>query len=111
MKTKFGHQLIASALVVAFAGNAAAQADRFQALADSPFAADRPTAETAQLLKDELLFQRGSQIYLWALPVINTYGMKEGSEAKFGAGYNVLPVFKKRLDAKTLITTPNSDVI
>ena len=37
--------------------------------------------------------------------------MKEGSEAKFGAGYNVLPVFKKRLDAKTLITTPNSDVI
>jgi len=84
---------------------------RFEQLADSPFAKDRPTAETAQLLKDELLFQRASQVYLWALPVINTYGMKEGSETKFGAGYNVLPVFKKRLDAKTLITTPNSDVI
>ena len=39
------------------------------------------------------------------------YGMKEGSEAKFGKGYNVLPIFKDRLDAKTLITTPNSDVI
>lgn len=39
------------------------------------------------------------------------YGMKEGSEAKFGKGYNILPIFKKRLDAKTLITTPNSDVI
>jgi hypothetical protein len=28
-----------------------------------------------------------------------------------GAGYNVLPVRKQRLNAKTLVTTPNSDVI
>jgi hypothetical protein len=34
--------------------------------------------------------------------------MKEGSEAKFGAGYNVLPIW---MSAKTLVTTPNSDVI
>jgi hypothetical protein len=60
---------------------------------------------------DELLFQRATQTYLWALPLINTLGMKEGSEKIFGAGYNVLPVWKKRLDAKTLVTTPNSDVI
>jgi hypothetical protein len=80
-------------------------------LANLPFQEGRPTAQTAATLRDELLFQRASQVYLWALPVINLYGMKEGSEAKFGAGYNVLPVFKKRLDAKTLITTPNSDVI
>ena len=39
------------------------------------------------------------------------YAMKEASEAKFGKGYNVLPIWKKRLDAKTRITTPNSDVI
>ncbi len=37
--------------------------------------------------------------------------MKFGSEKVFGAGYNVLPVWEKRLDAKTLVTTPNSDVI
>jgi hypothetical protein len=37
--------------------------------------------------------------------------MKDGSEKVFGAGYNVLPIWKKRLDAKTLVTTPNSDVI
>jgi hypothetical protein len=43
--------------------------------------------------------------------LINTLGMKDGSEKVFGKGYNVLPVFKNRLDAKTLITTPNSDVI
>ena len=55
--------------------------------------------------------QRATQMYLWALSLINTLGMKVGSEKVFGVGYNVLPIWKKRLDAKTLITTPNSDVI
>ena len=84
---------------------------RYDALANSPMAENRPTPETARLLKEELLFQRATQTYLWALPLVNTLGMKVGSETTFGAGYNVLPVWKKRLDAKTLVTTPNSDVI
>jgi hypothetical protein len=91
--------------------SAQAQTDRYKALANSPTVENRPTPETARLLKDELLFQRATQAYLWALPLINTLGMKVGSEKTFGAGYNVLPVWKKRLDAKTLVTTPNSDVI
>src|SRR5262249_42313606 len=70
-----------------------------------------PTKESAAILKDELLFQRATQVYLWALPLINTLGMKYGSEQTFGAGYNVLPIWKDRLNAKTLITTPNSDVL
>ena len=90
---------------------ASAQMDRYDALANSPMAENRPTPATAKLLRDELLFQRATQTYLWALPLINTLGMKVGSEKMFGAGYNVLPVWKKRLDAKTLVTTPNSDVI
>ena len=88
-----------------------AQTDRYDTLADSAMFENRPTPQTAKLLKDELLFQRATQTYLWALPLINTLGMKVGSEKQFGAGYNVLPVWKKRLDAKTLVTTPNSDVI
>jgi hypothetical protein len=88
-----------------------AEFDRFGALSSLPFAENRPTAETADTLRDELLFQRATQAYLWALPLVNTLGMKVGSEKVFGAGYNVLPVWKKRLDAKTLVTTPNSDVI
>ena len=84
---------------------------RFDELANLPFSENRPTAETAKTLHDELLFQRATQTYLWALPLINTLGMKVGSEKQFGAGYNVLPIWKKRLDAKTLVTTPNSDVI
>ncbi|MFM0500761.1 DUF1254 domain-containing protein [Paraburkholderia caffeinilytica] len=84
---------------------------RYDALANSAMIESRPTAGTAKTLKDELLFQRATQTYLWALPLINTLGMKYGSENAFGAGYNVLPVWKKRLDARTLVTTPNSDVI
>jgi hypothetical protein len=88
-----------------------AQVSRYDELANLPFANNRPTSETAKILSDELLFQRATQTYLWAMPLINTLGMKVGSEKVFGAGYNVLPIWKKRLDAKTLVTTPNSDVI
>jgi hypothetical protein len=83
----------------------------FDELASLRFVENRPTKDTAQTLRDELLFQRATQTYLWALPLVNMLGMKVGSEKEFGAGYNVLPVWKKRLDAKTLVTTPNSDVI
>ena len=103
--------LLAALSVTVTPGSALAGLDHYKALSNSPTFEGRPTPESSRRLMDELLFPRASQIYLWALPVINTYGMKEGSEAKFGAGYNVLPVFKKRLNAKTLITTPNSDVI
>jgi hypothetical protein len=89
----------------------AAELDRYDALANSAMSENRPTPETSKLLKEELLFQRATQTYLWALPLINTLGMKVGSEKAFGAGYNVLPVWKRRLDAKTLVTTPNTDVI
>lgn len=85
--------------------------DRFDALANLPFEQNRPTKQTAQTLKDELLFQRATQVYLWAMPLINTLGMKVGAEEAFGTGYDVMPVWTKRLDAKTHVTTPNSDLI
>jgi hypothetical protein len=88
-----------------------AQETGFDKLANLPFAEGRPTKETAQTLRDELLFQRATQTYLWALPLINTLGMQVGSKKAFGAGYSVLPIWKQRLDAKTLVTTPNSDVL
>jgi hypothetical protein len=106
-------KLIACSLVslLALEGAALAQSKQFDALANAQFEENRPTNETARVLRDELLFQRATQAYLWALPLINTLGMQVGSEKVFGAGYNVLPIWKKRLDAKTLVTTPNSDVI
>jgi len=113
MKDKRGHVLVSAALAAVFAHGAAESADpaRFESLGSLPFVENRPTPETARTLRDELLFQRATQAYLWALPLINTLGMKVGSEKTFGAGYDVLPVWKRRLDARTLVTTPNSDVI
>ena len=115
MKTTHKQTFIAAALVgtltITSILPAQAQIAHFDELANLPFAEGRPTKETAQTLRDELLFQRATQTYLWALPLLNTLGMQVGSEKVFGAGYNVLPIWKKRLDAKTLVTTPNSDVL
>jgi hypothetical protein len=65
------------------------------------FKAGYPTKESAAALNDELMSQRATQTYLWTLPAVNLMAMKEGSEKAFGAGYNIFPVWKKRLDAKT----------
>ena len=75
------------------------------------FSGGYPTREGAARLRDELLYVNAVTAYLWALPVLSMCAMKEGSEKTFGKGYNVLPIWKTRLDARTLITTPNSDVI
>ncbi len=83
----------------------------YDALANAPFAGDFPTKQSAELLRDELYFHRATQVYLWSLPAVNIYAMKEGSEKVYGAGYNVLPVWKERLNAKTKVTTPNSDCL
>lgn len=42
---------------------------------------------------------------------MNTIGMRDGSEATFGKGYNILPIWKDRMDSRTWVTTPNADVI
>jgi len=104
-------RLVIAAAALLVAGAAQAQDSRYQALANAPFEKDYPTAATARALKDELIFQRATQAYLWALPAINMWAMKEGSEKIFGAGYNVLPVWKERIKASTQVTTPNSDVV
>jgi hypothetical protein len=85
--------------------------DRFRELADAEFELGFPTPETAAKLRDELFFQRAVQAYMLTLPAINIWAMKEASERQFGAGYNILPTWEDRITAKTLVTTPNSDVL
>ena len=89
----------------------ASASQRYDALAAIPFTDGYPSKDAIAALKDELIFQRAVQTYLWALPALNIFAMKEGSEKVFGKGYNILPIWKQRLNAKTLVTTPNSDVI
>ncbi len=85
--------------------------DRYKTLANVPFEHNYPTQETTRTLDEELYFQRAVQTYLWALPAVNMYAMKEGQARTFGEGYNIFAVFEHRLKTRTVITTPNSDVI
>lgn len=65
----------------------------------------------AEALRDELYYQRAIHTYMTMLPALNTIGMRDGSEAVFGKGYNILPIWKDRMDARTWVPTPNADVI
>jgi len=106
------HKTLSALLLgAALTGQVHAQSSHYDELANLPFSNGYPSKESLAKLKDELVFQRGLQSYIWALPALNMYAMKEGSEKVFGKGYNVLPIWKDRLNAKTLVTTPNSDVI
>ena len=67
--------------------------------------------QDAQALVDELYYQRAVHAYMTMLPALNTIGMRDGSEAVFGSGYNVLPIWKDRMDSRTWVPTPNADVI
>jgi len=84
---------------------------RYDTLATVPFDQGYVRRNDAAALLDELFFQRAVQTYLWALPALNMFAMKEGAVRAFGSGYQVLPIFKGRINAKTLITTPNCDLI
>jgi hypothetical protein len=67
--------------------------------------------EEAEALRDELFYQRAIHAYMLMQPALNTIGMRDGSEEAFGAGYNVLPIWKDRMDSRTWVPTPNADVI
>jgi len=65
----------------------------------------------AESLRDELYYQNAIHVYMTMLGALNTIGMRDGSEKAFGAGYNVLPIWKQRMDSRTMVPTPNGDVI
>lgn len=52
----------------------------------------------AESLPDELYYQRAVHAYMTMLPALNTIGMRDGSEATFGSGYNVLPIWATMTD-------------
>jgi hypothetical protein len=67
--------------------------------------------QEAELLRDELYYHNAIQAYITMQPLLNTIGLRDGSEAAFGKGYNVLPIWKDRMDARAWVPTPNADVI
>jgi hypothetical protein len=105
---QFKRTLIAILAAATLPATAFAQRGWFDELANSAFPEGQPTRESRQTLKDELLFQRATQTYMWAMPALMTLGMQVGSEKAFGGGYNVLPIWKSLTDANTLVFTPNT---
>lgn len=83
----------------------------WQDLMELDFPQNYPTEESTQRIYDEMLFHRATQVVLWSMPAITLWAMKEGSEAQFGEGSNVFPIWKDRLSAETLVSTPNSDLV
>ncbi len=70
-----------------------------------------PSEEEAEQLRDELFYHHAIHAYITMLPALNVIGMRDGSEAAFGAGYNILPIWKDRMDSRAWVPTPNADVI
>ena len=70
-----------------------------------------PNTNELKSVHEQFLLQRAVQSYMMTLPALNVIGMRDGSEAEFGAGYNVLPIWKDRMDSRALVPTPNADVI
>jgi hypothetical protein len=109
---------IASVPLCAFASTSANEEaltvinNQHQTLATLPFDRGFPRADSAKALQSELAFQRATQAYLWALPIVNMRAMQMGhAKMMDGTAYNKIAVYEDRLKAHTLITTPNSDVI
>src|SRR5258706_20637 len=67
--------MVALILSIGVTVSAHAQTSRYEELAELPFEGGYPTREGVATLKDELLFQRAVQSYIWALPALNMYGM------------------------------------
>ena len=114
MKNEYLKRVIVTAFLgaaLAASGVSVNAKDRFEALADAKFEHNRPTEKTIKMLQEELIFQRATQTYLWAMPLLNTMGMRDGFAQSYRPTYNTMAIWEKRLDAKTLITTPNSDLI
>src|ERR1700722_19971124 len=75
----------------------------YDELANAQFQDNFPTQQAAQKLRDELLFERAVQAYLWALPAMNMAAMKQGMAMAFDPGYNMMPIWNDRVNAKTQV--------
>jgi hypothetical protein len=107
-----GNSILASALLLSFLSvPAVAQEAAAPPLVTQLNNGNWLPQKEAEALRDELYYQNAVHAYISLLPVLNTIGMRDGSEETFGKGYNVLPIWKDRMDARTWVPTPNGDVI
>jgi hypothetical protein len=106
-----GKMVAVSATVALWATTAAVHAQEAPPLVTQINNGNWLSRQEAESLSDELFYQRAIFAYQTMLPALNVIGIRDGSEATFGKGYNILPIWKDRMDARTWIPTPNADVI
>lgn len=66
-----------------------------------------PDKETAQIVYDNLDFQRGVQAYLDSIQIASMYGMRKGI-LEFGPANTTALLFENLMDSKALWLTPNT---
>src|SRR5215470_14106504 len=99
------------AIMLSFGGVIAASAQDAPPLVKQLNNGNWLSQKDAEVFRDELYYQRAVHAYMTMLPALNVIGMRDGSEKEFGAGYNVLPIWKDRMDSRCWVPTPNADVI
>jgi len=97
--------------VVVLTGMQALAKETAPPLVEQLYNGNWPSEDEGRELLDELYYQRAIHAYMTMLPALNVIGMRDGSEKEFGAGYNVLPIWKDRMDSRCWVPTPNADVI
>jgi hypothetical protein len=60
---------------------------------------------------DELDYQRAVQTYLWSIPAMYMYSLRQSLTETFGAHPSNIPVWEDLMDNETVLLTPNSQVV
>ncbi|MCB1854141.1 MAG: hypothetical protein KDI05_04635, partial [Halieaceae bacterium] len=69
-----------------------------------------PSAETVDVVYDNLDFQRGVRAFLDGLPIASLYAMREGFR-EVGAVNGTVGIFEDLMDARTLFLTANTESV
>ena len=70
-----------------------------------------PVGETVTKLFDEMDFQRATQAYLWAVPIVSFEAFRQGVERDLGVTYNDFSIWDNFCDPKSLVLTANNTTI
>ena len=96
-----------AALVVASVGALSAEAQTVDTrLGPMQLENGYPSREAIEKLYDEMEFQRATQTFLWGLPAVGFYGLREAQRRNFGARDGEVVVYQSLKD-KAGMLTPN----
>ena len=69
------------------------------------------TRQSIQQFYDEHDYQRAVQTYLWSIPSMYMYSLRQSLVDTFGASPSHVPIWEDLMDNETVMLTPNSQVV